>query len=94
MAVLQTLSPSLFGVLIEQAAQGHVKPANLVNNVQANVALSYKDRSANFIKTRPGFYKVSFMLDNEPYEEHEASSPVECKLMVLDYLIEGAKSAA
>lgn len=86
-----TLSPSLFAVLVEQAAQGHVSTASLVANVQANIPFGFRHVSASFSKDAPGRYTVTLYRDAQEVGNKQASSPVEAKLLVLDYLIAQAR---
>lgn len=81
MAQQTALSPVLFSVLLDQLAQGKVRPANLVGNVFANTEHSHNGKKAKFVKTSPGKYVVD-LGDNQEI----AASPVEAKLMLLDYL--------
>lgn len=88
-----TLSPSLFAVLLQQAAQGTVKAANLVANVQANLPISFREHSAMFVKDKPGAYEVVLYQNGQEIGRTACSSPVEAKLEVLDYLIRMAREA-
>jgi hypothetical protein len=81
------LAPSLFAVLLEQVAQGHVRPASLVANVQNNIPVSYREHSAQMTKEAPGRFHVQFFKDAQPVGQEQASTPVEAKLLVLDYLV-------
>lgn len=81
MAQVTALSPSLFSVLIDQIAQGKVRPANLVGNVFANTKHSHNGKTASFVKDTPGRYTVHL---GDVVET--AASPVEAKLLILDYL--------
>lgn len=90
MAQLSTLSPSLFSTLVEQVKLGHLRPANLVANVQAGITYSYHDNSARFDKDSPGHYSVAFKTSGNQVAKEDASSPVEAKLMVLDWLTKAA----
>lgn len=81
MAQITALSPALFSVLLDQVAQGKVRPANLVGNVFANVKMTHNNKTASFVKEAPGRYTVHLGDAQEP-----ASSPVEAKLLIIDYL--------
>lgn len=81
MAQSNALSPSLFSVLLDQVQQGKVRPANLVGNILANVKHTHNGKTASFSKTSPGRYVVALGDAQEA-----ASSPVEAKLMIIDYL--------
>lgn len=58
MAQAISLSPALFNVLIANAANGSVRPANLVSNIQTNTPYTFKDRKAQFRKEAPGRFTV------------------------------------
>lgn len=91
MAVNNILSPSLFAVLINQAADGNLRPASLIANVQAGMPITYQSVKAEFEKESPGNYIVRMYKDNNQIGEEPASTPVEAKMMVLDYLIAHAQ---
>lgn len=80
------ISPTLMSVLLVQLAQGAVRPANLVSNVQNNLPVSWGQHSALFSKDGPGKFIVRFFKNGDEIGFEKASSPVEAKLMVLDYI--------
>lgn len=88
-----TLSPSLFALLLEQAAEGKVRPANLISNVQNGQPVTWQHHSAAFTKDAPGRFTVTFYRDAQAVGTEFASTPVEAKLMVLDYVISQVKQA-
>lgn len=86
-----TLSPALLSVLFELAAEGRVQKANLIGQVQQDVPLMYKDSSVKFIKHAPGNFTVHMIEAGTEVATAQVSSPVEAKLVTLDYII--AKAA-
>lgn len=86
------LSPALFSLLLEQAAKGAVRPANLVANVTALQVCKYGEHSAFFEKLAPREYLVHFSTGDNEVSSTTASTPVEAKLEVLGYLINKAKA--
>lgn len=93
MATAASLSPSLFSMLIEQAAQGAVKPSALMNNVQANTEYKVGDVSAKFVKVGPGHFNVTVTNGDGVAHDERAITAIESKLMVLDALIDSRKQA-
>ena len=87
------LSPSLFGVLLEQIADGNLRPASLINQVQNDMPISYDNMAARFTKERPGVFNISFYKDGNEVGTETASSPVEAKLIVLDYAVQAVRKA-
>lgn len=85
------LSPALFTLLIEQAAKGAVRPANLVANITAMQVAKYGEHSSYFEKLAPRSYLVHFKTGDTEVGETQAATPVEAKLEVLGYLIAKAK---
>lgn len=85
------LSPALFTLLIEQAAAGAVRPANLIGNITAMSVAKYGDHSAYFEKLAPRQYVVHLKDGDNEVGTSEASTPVEAKLEVLGYLISKVK---
>lgn len=91
MANQNTLSPSLFAVLLEGAADGSVRVANLVGQVQSDQPVSWKHVSASFHKNAPGDFTVSYFRDGQQVSQEAAVAPLEAKLMVLDHVIQAIK---
>lgn len=82
---------SLMSVILEQAAEGKVRPAQMVNSIRNNERLDYGPYGVSFVKVRPGVFKVQHFEENEMVREEEASTPVEAKLLVIDAGIEAVK---
>lgn len=94
MSVTKTLPPSLMAVLVEQVAAGRLKQASVVSNINADIPVTYQQASARFVKDSPGSYSVFFYRDAQEVGHEKAASPVEAKLLVLDYVVSAAKEAA
>ncbi len=82
---------TLFELIIQQAAQGTVKPHQLIASIKAGELHTAGNRGARFTKTRPGVFRLELFEEDmtKPADTTEASSPVEAKLSVIDWLIEG-----
>jgi hypothetical protein len=59
--------------------------------IQTNTPYTFKERKAQFRKDAPGRFTVELFKEGAQTASDEASSPVEAKLLVLDWLIQGAK---
>lgn len=82
---------SLFSVLLEQVAIGKARTAQLLDQVKQGEFIRYKETSARFVKRGKNDFYVEFVREGQEPEITNTSTPVESKLLVLEYLVEEAK---
>jgi hypothetical protein len=82
-----TLSPSVFAALLRSVAEGSLRAASLMANVQNDIPISFKRHSAKFTKQAPGSFRITFYEDAHEVGSEMASTPAEAKMLVLEYLV-------
>jgi hypothetical protein len=87
MAIAQnTLSPAIWNTLVRALARGEITQASLVSQVQNNDLITAGPVSAKFEKQGTGAFLVSLYMDGNQQGQTGATSPVEAKLYVLEWL--------
>jgi hypothetical protein len=95
MAVTSTVNQSVLNVLLEQAAQGNIKPYNLLGSVTQGEVFSYGNTWVRYRKLRPGHFLVEKGANGQdnPDTTIPADTPVEAKLGTIEVLIDAAREA-
>lgn len=89
MSQVNAVNASIMSLLVEQVAQGKLRAASIVSQVQPGVSLRVGDWSVSFKKVKPGDFTVSTYQGDEgtPVTQERASTPVEAKLMAIDMAV-------
>jgi len=84
---------NIMQTLIRAVARGELPAARVVTQLQTKTEYSYGNRTAQFVKQGPGNFEVVFSEDGKIQPQQQATSPIEAKLMVLEYLQKAAETS-
>jgi hypothetical protein len=87
-----TLSPTIMATLLQNVAQGKLKPANLRRNINADSLVTLGDKGAKYTRKDGRFY-VSFFRGEVEQSTEEVGDRVEAQMLVIDYLTSNKQPA-